>query len=178
MEELTNSQITDLLTKQTELLELLCKKKMTKTILKDIKPCITIQQFIENLELLSVYKLLNNDLPDYYVLMIIENLTKIDENNRPIICSDVKSKKFNYYSNGEWIQDDFQHKTMKLIFNKMYKMATLYIADELRKKHNEELQLCVCKLMNPDKYPYEKLIDKILIKLGQKLKSDNDCVCD
>jgi hypothetical protein len=174
MEELTNTEITDLLTKQSELLELLCKKKMTKTILKDLKPSISIEEFIENLELLSVYKLLNNDLPDYYVMMVIQNLTKLEENDRPLICSDAKSKKFNYYSNGEWKQDDFQHKTIKLIFNKMYKMATLYISDELRKKHSEELQLCVCKLMDPDRYPYEKLIDKILIKLGKKLKSDSE----
>ena len=170
MEDLTNDQITDILQKQSELLNMLCKKKMTKTLLKELKPKITIEQFIENLQLFSVYKLLNNDLPDYYALMIVENLTKLEANDRPIVCSDAKLKKFNYFSNGEWIQDDFQNKTFKTLFNKMYKMATLFIANELPKKHNEELQLCVCKLMDPDRYPYEKLIDKIMIKLGKIIR--------
>jgi hypothetical protein len=153
-----------------ENLDILVKKLKLDKLLSQQKPTVTIEEFIENLELYNVFHLMGQDLPDYYALFILHNLSKYEEHNRPLVCLDAKRKKFTYYSNDKWVENDFQHKTMKLIFSKMYKLVTQFVAEEIKKKHNEELQLCVCKIFDPDKYPYEKLIDKILVKLGNKLK--------
>ena len=177
MTELTNSQITQMLISQNEILQSLSssKKTMTKTNLKKIKPSISFEEFVENIEILTTDKLINIPLPDYYAYIISHNLEKIkNPNDRPLVCADAKLKKYYYYSNGEWIKNsDF----IKLLYNKIFKL----VCQSFQKKnlsYREENCICISLFFNCDKYPFEKLIQKILVKLGSILPSPDDSDCD
>lgn len=172
MTELTNSQLTNILINQNVTLQALIQKKMPKTMLKDIKPNITIEEFIENIELIEISKLLNCKLPNYYSNVIMYNLEKLDSKNHPIICTDARQKKFYYYTEGEWKLDK---KIMKDIKSKIFHL----VLDQLilmRKKtnNNEETCICMSKFFDVEKYPNEKLLDKIQIELGKQMPSIND----
>lgn len=172
MTELTNSQLTNILINQNVTLQALIQKKMPKTMLKDIKPNITIEEFIENIELIEISKLLNCKLPNYYSNVIMYNLEKLDSKNHPIICTDARQKKFYYFTEGEWKLDK---KIMKDIKSKIFHL----VLDQLilmRKKtnNNEETCICMSKFFDVEKYPNEKLLDKIQIELGKQMPSIND----
>ena len=172
MTELTNSQLTSILINQNVTLQALIQKKMPKTMLKDIKPNITIEEFIENIELIEISKLLNCKLPNYYSNVIMYNLEKLDSKNHPIICTDARQKKFYYYTEGDWKLDK---KIMQEIKRKIFHL----VLDQLilmRKKtnNNEETCACMCKFFDVEKYPSEKLLDKIQIELGKQIPSIND----
>lgn len=172
MAELNNTQLTQILMNQNETLQLLFKKKMPKTILKDLKPAVSFEDFIENIELLPVTKLLNIKLPNYYTAIIMHNLDKLSIKNYPFVCTDVKQKKFYYYSNGEWIQNkQFINCLQKTIFHLVIEKLM-----ELKKKSNssDESQMCMYHFFDVDKYPTDKLRDKILGEMAKVMPSIDD----
>jgi hypothetical protein len=176
MTELTNSQLTNILINQNNTLQALIQKKMPKTILKDIKPNVTIEEFIENIELLEISKLLTYKLPNYYAVVIMHNLEKLDSKNHPIICTDARQKKLYYYTQGEWKLDK---KIMEQIKSKIFHLVLDQIILMKKKTHNnEETCMCISVFFDVEKYPSEKLLDKIQIELGKQLPSINDLEFD
>lgn len=170
--ELTNSQLTDLLITQSNTLQQLVaqnQRKMPKTILKTIKPNVSIEEFISSIEIISISKLLNCKLPRYYALVIMHNLEKLESKNHPIVCTDARQKKFYCYSEGEWKIDKKFIKSLKTkIFNE--------VVDSFMEKKKQcddggELYQCMSLFFDVDKYPTEKLLDKICIELGQLMPS-------
>lgn len=172
MSELTNSQLTEILVSQNNTLQALIQKKMPKTILKDIKPNVTIEEFIEDIELLDIQKLLNCKLPVYYSNVIIHNLERLEAKNHPMICTDARQKKFYYYSEGEWKIDK---KFMKAIKSKIFHLVLDQIIVLKKQTHtNEDTCLCISIFFDVEKYPAEKLLDKIQVELGKKMPSISD----
>lgn len=175
MSELTNAQLTQLLVSQSEILNNINKKLMTKTKLKDIKPNITIEEFIENIEILSPTKLLSMSLPEYYAYIILHNIEKLDEKNIPIVCANPKIKKFYYFSNGQWIvSKDITQKIRNVIFK--------LVCGELIKRKNEgfseENCLCISHFFDVEKYPNHKLVEKMMIELGKIIHKTDDIDSD
>lgn len=175
MTDLLNTQLTEMLISQNKTLQALAlgktllKKKWTKTFLKDVKPSVTFEEFMDNIEILSPTKLLNTLLPDYYAFIILHNIEKYEVS--PIVCADGKKKKYFYYSHGEWKSDK---EFLKLVRNKIFKL----VAGELYNRkiathYNEEICLCISYFFDVDKYPNEKLLEKLLVKLGKIMPSNN-----
>jgi hypothetical protein len=172
MTELTNLQLTELLVNQNATLQAIFQKKMPKTILKDIKPNLTIKEFIENIEILPISKLLHCKLPAYYSNTIMHNLELLDSKNHPMICVDAKKKKFYYYSEGEWKLDK---KFIKEIKSKIFYKVVDEIVDQKKlTNNNEETCMCISTFFDVETYPAEKLLDKIQVELGKNMPSITD----
>lgn len=169
---LTNSQLTEILINQNNTLQTLVaqsQKKMPKTILKNVKPNISIEEFIDNIEIIDVTKLLTCKLPMYYCLVIMHNLEKLECKNRPIVCTDSRQKKFYCYTDNDWKIDK---KFIKSIKNKIFGLVFdtfLQMKREIR--DSEDILNCISNFCDVDKYPTEKLLDKICIDLGQLMPS-------
>lgn len=171
MAELTNAQLTQLMLTQSALLQGLCKKKTTKTLINDIKPAITLEKFIEDLTIISTDKLISMSLPDYYANIINENLQKYSMKDRPIICSNPKLKKFYYWNGTEWNRGNNNFTPIRMaIFQKVCK--ALLEKKKLMNCH-DQTQMCIHNFFDVDKYPTEKLVEKILIKLGSIIDRDD-----
>ena len=169
MTELTNLQLTQLLINQNETIQSIFKKKMPKTILKDIKPNVTIEEFIENIEVIPLTKLLTCTLPAYYVNTIMFNLEKLESKNIPMVCTDARQKKFYYFTDGEWKLDkNFMKKLQSNIFDIV--VRKLVIMKNLT-RNNEETCRCFYTFFDVETYPLEKLLDKIAVELGKKMPS-------
>ena len=169
MTELTNSQLTQLLMQQNETMQMMFKKKMPKTLIKDMKPSVSFEEFLDNIEILSPNKLLNYTLPHYYSLTIMHNLEKIDLKDRPLICSDAKQNKYYYFTNGEWKQDK---KFLKVIQQKIFYMVVDKVISLKKLTDNSENTcLCISLFFDVEKYPIEKLLDKIFMHLGKAMPS-------
>jgi hypothetical protein len=172
MSELTNSQLTEILVSQNAALQALIQKKMPKSILKEVKPNVTIEEFIENIELINIEKLLHCKLPVYYANVIVHNLEKLAAKDHPMVCTDAKQKKFYYFSNGEWLIDkkfirDIKSKIFHLVLDQI-------ILKRQISQGNLETQMCMSIFFDVEKYPAEKLLDKIQVELGKLMPSIND----
>lgn len=169
MSELSSSQLTEILINQNQMLNTLInkgKKTNAQSIIKTLKPSVTIEQFIEDLEIISPTKLLNYKLPHYYALIILHNIEKYPEKDRPIMLTDAKKKNFYFYSidGNTWNKDTKKYIT--LIRNKLFKMVTTELLERKKLTNcNEEVCLCISTFFDVDKYPNEKLIEKITIDL-------------
>lgn len=171
MAELTNAQLTQLMLTQSALLQGLCKKKTSKINLKELKPAITLEKFIEDLTIIPTDKLISMSLPDYYANTINENLQKYAMKDRPIICSNPKLKKFYYWNGIEWNRTNNNITPVRMaIFQKVCK--TLLEKKKLM-KCMDETQMCIHNFFDVDKYPTEKLVEKFLIKLGSIIDRDD-----
>ena len=166
MAELTNSQITQMLFSQNEMLKSLTinKKKKPKTILNTIIPTMLMSDFIENIELINIDKLINMTLPEFYARIILHNLDKLDSNNKIIVCSDIKRKSFYYYENNNWNHDN---KFLKPIKSKIFKLVCQQLLECKNRCEKEDTCLVISAFFDINKYPYEKLCDKILVCLSK-----------
>jgi len=172
MAELSNSQLTEILISQNAALQALIQKKMPKSILKEVKPNITIEEFIENIELINIEKLLNCKLPVYYANVIIHNLGKLEGKNQPMVCTDAKQKKFYYFSGDEWVMNK---KFMTDLKSKIFHLVLEQIIIKRQISHeNLDIQMCMSIFFDVEKYPAEKLLDKIQVELGKLMPSIND----
>jgi hypothetical protein len=172
----------------TALLDKTGPKKFSKAELAKRKNVMDIDEFINNMSFIKVSKLAGMELPDFVVLTITETTNKMEDEELPFVCSNHQTKSFYYKDKGEWVKG---HDFIKNIYNKIYKNALQQIIkkyninddnsdgnDENTEKRYLESRDCekqriLCNLCNIDKYPYDKLIDKILLKLGRILKQNN-----
>jgi hypothetical protein len=156
-------------------------KKWTKKDLDNRKNAMDIEEFINNLKIDKISRLTNMELPDFMVAVILETLDKIEDDEMPFICANFQTKSYYYKKNGEWIKGtDF----MTPIYNAIFKKTTNILLSnkyEYKSKNeddekeyegslNAEKQRIICNLCNVDKYPVSKCIEKILAKLGKRLK--------
>jgi hypothetical protein len=160
-------------------------KKITKADLSKRTSAINIEEFIENFKYLNVSKLISTELPDFVFHSIEANIASLEEDELPFACSNHQTKCFYFKTNNEWIKGiDF----IKKIYEKIYKNAInavmnsyckRFIDNDDDEEQNErkyelsrdcEKQNILRNLCNCDKYPYDKLIDKVLVKLGKHLK--------
>lgn len=165
-------------------------KKKTKSLLKDCGNAIDIEQFVEHLEYLKVHKLMTMDLCEFVCQTIKMNIERLEDDEMPFICSDAKRRTFYYKTNGEWKKgNDF----IRIIFNRIWKRASQDICNKYniiqddendddddetieRKFENSkhyEKQVILKSLCYADKYSSEKLLEKILNKLGRTLKNND-----
>lgn len=176
----------------SQLISNVTNKKKTKSIVKDFNNAPNLNEWLDNsFEFLSVAKLMQVDLPDFYVNTILHNLDLCGKNMSPIICADANKRHFYYKYDDKWLKDK---KFIEIIKKKVFQDAIIQIQnkyikpiiddsidynDELKSekqfessKNYEKLQI-VSKLCDVDKYPTIKLYEKILIKLGKKMKEEN-----
>ena len=177
---LTAEQFASLLEKSSS-----TTKKITKKDLCSRTDAMNIEDFIENFKYLNVSKLISMELPDFVYQSVEENISSLEEEELPFVCANHQTKTFYFKQNNEWIKGiDF----IKKIYEKIYKNAINEILSDYSKKYvdndndesqNEhkyqasrdcEKQNILRNLCNCDKYPYDKLIDKVLVKLGKRLK--------
>jgi hypothetical protein len=164
-----------------ELLENSKVKKISKQDLDNRKNALDIDEFINRLHIDKIARLTDTELPDFMVSVILETLDKIEDDEMPFICTNFQTKSYYYKKNGEWIKGtDF----MKPIYNAIFKQTVqmLLSAKYQYKSENEddeakydvslnaEKQRILCNLCNVDKFPVEKCVEKILAKLGKRLK--------
>jgi len=179
MSDFTSTQLTEMILAQTMSLQTLInssQKKMPKTILKGVTPNISIEQFIDNIEIIEISKLLNCKLPRYYALTIMHNLEKIDSKNHPIICTDSKLKKFYCYSSGEW---SINKQFIKSIKSKIFGLIIdLLVCMKQKIKDSDETQMFMSLFFDVETYPSDKLYDKICVELGVLMPSIQDIEFD
>ena len=168
------------------LLEKSSTKKITKTDLAKRTNAKNIDEFITNFKYANVSKLLSMELPDFVVFSIFENINSLEEEELPFVCSNHQTKCFYFKENNEWKKSN---EFIKQIYNKIYKNAMTQVISKFtylnnnddetdddkiernyEKSPDNEKQRIICNLCNCDKYPYDKLIDKILSKLGKQLR--------
>jgi hypothetical protein len=163
------------------------QKKITKFELNKRRNVLNVEQFMETFKYSNVSKLITTELIDYVVYSIMENINNLEEEEYPFVCSNAQTKQFYYKSNDEWIKGtDF----IKNIYNKIYKNAMSQVLHKFKLCENIEgkddddteikyeasrdcekqkilLQLCNC-----DKNPFDKVCDKVLIRLGKLIKHE------
>ena len=177
---LTAEQFAALLEKSTS-----SKKKITKTELAKRTEAMNIDEFINGMKFLNVSKLLTMELPDYITATIMENLSSIEDEELPFVCSNAQTKSFYFKENNEWVKGtDF----MKKIYNVIWKNSAKQLMnskytdnssenetdDDMIEKmysssRDSEKQKILCRLCDCDKYPYEKCVEKCLSKLAKSL---------
>lgn len=168
-----DADLKEILTSQNEIINNLINKKAkpkTKSLIKNIKPKLSIENFIEDIEILSPTKLLNNKLPVYYALTILHNLESYEVKNRPLVLADIQKKHYYFYSEDKWVENSRHF--FQLIRNKIFKLV---VAELIRRKEqtncNEETCLCMSYFFDVEKYPNEKLLEKIMIELAKIMPS-------
>lgn len=163
-------------------------KKKTKSLIKECNNAIDIEQFMEHLEYLKVNKLMTMDLCDFVCQTIKMNIEPLEDDELPFICADARRRTYYYKSNGEWKKGT---EFIRLLFNRIWKRASQDICEKFNKiqddtndndddetierkfensKHYEK-QIILKNLCYADKYSSEKLMEKILNKLGKYLKN-------
>lgn len=165
-------------------------KKKTKSLIKDYVNAVDIEQFVEHLEYLKVHKLMTMDLCEFVCQTIKMNIERLEEEEMPFVCANYQKRSFYYKSNGEWKKGT---EFIKMIFNKIWKKASKDVCDKFNKIHDDEndddddetierkfenskhyeKQIILKSLCYADKYSSDKLMDKILNKLGRTLKNDD-----
>jgi hypothetical protein len=165
-------------------------KKKTKSLIKDYVDAIDFEQFLEHLEFLKVTKLMTMDLCEFIFQTIKMNIEPLEDNELPFVCANSQKRTFYYKSKGEWKKGT---EFIKLLFNKIWKRASTDLCEKFNKiqdnvndddddetierkfessKHYEK-QLIIKSLCYADKYSSDKIIEKILNKLGKFMKNDN-----
>jgi hypothetical protein len=166
----------------------LAPKKKTKSLVKDYVDAVDIEQFITHLEFLKVSKLMKLDLCDFICETIKMNIEPLEDNVIPFVCANSQKRIFYYKSNGEWKKSN---EFIKLIFNKIWKQASKEVCEKFTKINHDnddddddviernyessthyEKQQILRNLCYADKYSSEKLMDKILTKLGKVMKNN------
>ena len=148
----------------------------------------TFKDWLQTFEFLPVSKLMSMSMPEYYINTIMLNINNCLDNERPLICSDSRRKRFYYKVNDiQWLKDDkFVDECYKII----YKNATQQILNKYT-NHNDDddeyddnqkakqgsqyEKMEILKILcDVEKYPYHKLMNKILIGLAKEMKHDKD----
>lgn len=162
-------------------------KKFNKTDLDNRTEAMDINTFVENIDFGSVNRLITMELPDYITSIIIRNIDTLENEQMPFICSNFQTKSYYYKENGVWIKGiEFMTKIYKAIYrnaltqiqNPKYNECINVHDDnddgEIERKYeaspNNEKQQILHNLCNPDKYPFQKCVQKVLLKLGKRLK--------
>jgi hypothetical protein len=165
-------------------------KKKTKSLIKDYVKSIDFEQFLEHLQFLKVTKLMTMDLTEFMFQTIKMNIEPLEDDELPFVCANSQKRSFYYKSKGEWKKGS---EFIKLLFNKIWKRASLDICEKFDKikdntndddddetierkfessKHYEK-QLIIKSLCYADKCSSDKIIEKILNKLGKHLKNND-----
>jgi hypothetical protein len=156
-------------------------KKITKKDLEKQRPnAMNIDEFINNFKYSKVTKLLTMELPDFMVFSILENINSIETEDLPFYCSNHQTKSFYYkQANNEWVKGT---EFMTKLYNKIFKNAIQEVMSKFNSTINDdedekyeksidsEKQRILCSLCNCEKYPFNKCVEKVLIKLGKALK--------
>lgn len=161
---------------------------MTKKIIVEQSKSDGLESFIENMEYLSVIKLMNMDIIEFIVNTIKNNIDHLEESEYPFVCANVSKRLFYYRVNGEWKKGtDF----MKTLYCKIIKRAYRDINDRYTQKYNDddlndddaieqkysnskdaEKQQILLNLCHIDKYSYESVYEKVLSKIAKFIKTD------
>lgn len=165
------------------LLESATSKK--KVEVSDRSKAVNIDEFIAGFHFLPVSQLLNTEKPDFFVDSIIDNISGLEDNELPFYCSNYQTKNYYYKENNEWKKGtDFIKKLYSIIYKNSMKQIMENFSynnnsnefDDEKSENNYshsdycEKQRMICKLCDVDKYPYSKCVDKMLIKLGKRVK--------
>lgn len=170
----------------------LINKTMGKSKSRSIKlhfiAAPSFRDWLQNFEFLPVSRLMTLSMPDYYIKTIMLNINNCLDNERPLICSDARRKKFYYkVSDVEWSKDD---KFVDECYKVIYKNATQQIlhkytsyndeddeyGEEQKAKQGSQYEkMEILKVLcDVEKYPYHKLMNKIMVGLAKELKHDKD----
>lgn len=147
----------------------------------------SFNDWVQNFEFLPVSKLMSMSMPDYYINTIMLNINNCLDNERPLVCSDARRKTFYYkISDNEWSKND---KFIDECYKVIYKNATQqvlnkytnyddddeYEDNEKAKQGSQYEKMEILKVLcDVEKYPYHKLMNKILIGLAKEMKHDKD----
>ncbi len=164
-------------------------KSKTRSIKLHFINAPSFSSWIETFEYLPVSKLLTISMPEFYIQTIMKNLNNCADNERPLICSDTHRKKFYYKEDTiNWSKND---KFIDMCYKNIYRNATTQVLQKYTNNNNndddeysehqkpragsdyEKMEI-LKSLCDIDKYPYHKLMNKILIGLAKEMKNDKD----
>jgi len=163
-------------------------KSKTRSIKLHFINAPSFSSWIETFEYLPISKLLTISMPEYYIQTIMKNLNNCVDNERPLICSDTHRKKFYYKEDTiNWSKND---KFIDMCYKNIYRNATTQVLQKYTNNNNDddeyleyqkpragsdyEKMEILKSLCDVDKYPYHKLMNKILIGLAKEMKNDKD----
>ena len=160
--------------------------KITKTIIKENSNAQNFEDFVDNLEYLSVKKLMNMNIIEFISNTIKHNIDSLEETEYPIVCTNIGKKLFYYKSKNEWKKGT---EFIKILYNKIVKRAYKDLTEKYNEKYiddvNEEdnekkyssskdaeKQQILLNLCHIDKYSYETVYDKVLVKVAKNFKTE------
>ena len=163
-------------------------KKKTKSLIKDYIKAENMEDFVSNMEFLSVKRLMTMSIVDFITETIKKNIDNLEETEYPFVCADLKRKVFYYKTQGNWKKGtDFiiilYNKIIGRAFKDVEKHYTNIVVDDddddddkiekrfLSSCHCEKQQILLV-LCHRDKVSYEKVCDKVLTKIGALLKAE------
>jgi hypothetical protein len=170
----------------------LLNKTMGKSKTRSIKLYFinapTFTNWLQTFEFLPVSKLMSYSMPEYYIKTIMLNINNCTDNMRPLLCSDTRRKKFYYkVSDSEWLKDD---RFIEQCYKAIYRNATEQILHKYTNYNDDddeyddntsakqgsqyEKMEILRTLCDVDKYPFHKLMNKILIGLAKEMKQDTE----
>lgn len=164
-----------------ELLDNSKGKKWSKKDLDNRVNAMNVDEFINTMKIDKISRLTTMELPDFMVAVILEAIDKIEDDEMPFVCSNFQTKCYYYKKDGSWIKGT---EFMTHIYKNIFKQTTNILLsnkyaynsnnDDDEKEYdgslNAEKQRILCNLCNVDKYPMSKCIEKVLAKLGKRLK--------
>jgi hypothetical protein len=142
-------------------------KKFDKNDLNDRTEAINLEQFMSDFEFLSITKLSVLEPYEYVLKSIMDNVSNLEEDEMPFICSNYKTKSFYYKKNDTWCKGtEFIKKINSLVTQNAFKQLCQFGKDIHSVEHDEK-QLIILKLCDVDN---SKQIEKITSKLAKELK--------
>ena len=164
------------------------QNQVVTTTTANTSKAINLDNFIENMEYLSISKLMNMNIIEFIINTIKINIDPLEEEEYPFICVNVSKRLFYYRTNNEWKKGtDFIKTLYCKIIKHAYKeinekYSQKYIDDDLEdditieKKYSNskdaEKQQILLNLCHIDKYSYETIYEKVLIKIAKFIKTD------
>ena len=182
---LTAEQFSDLISNVN-----VAPKKKTKSLIKDYVNAANIEEFIKDFKFLKVNRLLNMDIIDFIVETIKMNIDHLEENEYPFVCANYQKRIYYYKTKNEWKKGtEFMQTLYQIIMKNSYAEILEKYNDKIiynddddddddiierkfeNSKHGEKQQILL-NLCHIDKYSFEKVYEKSLLKLGKILKAD------
>jgi hypothetical protein len=167
-------------------------KKKTKSLVKEYSNAMDFEDFLNNMKFLNVSRLTTMNLIDFVIETVKMNIDTVEDNEMPFVCANAQRRAFYYKTKGNWIKST---EFIKMLHNKIQRQCYKELVEDFTDHFNlkDDLddeaierqydnsknclkQQIIQNLCYADKMSTEKLLDKILTKLGKLLKNNFEIV--
>lgn len=149
--------------------------------LQDLKPSISFNEFIENIEYMDYNDCGENQLEKFLGRTIINNLDKYSKEELPIVMTNKRTKTIYIYNDGQWKLDEKNEATKKMIADINHKYFMLVMKGNSYKKGMPDSEAIkrnkiIINFCLPEKITGDQFRSKIITNLTNNLSYDNTTI--